>query len=273
MKTPPLFTAANCHELTGDGEELRDTNPHAAGRLRLFGLCAPPQEYAAVHTATAYPEELIIPRAKWPGLIAEAKRSQTLLSQIARRCKVPVLNQYSLPYCHAFSPAEAVMLLRAANGLPFLELSAGSIGGPATGYRARGAAIEQDLDVITTLGIATTAFVPMSAVAKASWKPGAEENALLHRVTEWWKFGTTGRMFDEIISALFRRFPVCVGLNWWRHAVTYFDPEELDTGEYGVLFRNSWGPDFGEDGFARLDEDKGTPDVAYAPRVTFLSEV
>ncbi len=41
---------------------------------------------------------------------------------------------------------------------------------------------------------------------------------------------------------------------------------EWDSGEVGIMFRNSWG-DWGDEGFATLTESKATPDGAFCPRV------
>lgn len=205
----------------------------------------------------------LIPRSDWKRRIDEMEQTESRLSDICRRENIPVLNQGQLPYCHAYSPALALMAQRAVQGLPFVLLSPGSIGGPATGYKAKGAWIGSDLKVITTLGCASQEFVPHNQVSKSGWKPGAEANALQHRVSEWWDL--PARSFDHMMTLLFARIPVCTGHNWWGHAVTAFDPVYKD-GKYGARFRNSWGASYGEDGWFILMEGKGTPDEAYAPR-------
>lgn len=239
---------------------------------RECGLLPRTSVYGSLPFAAPTDESILIPRSDWPDMIREGEANQTFLSHLMARAGVPCLDQDGLPYCHAFSPALAIMALRAFHGLPFVLLSAGSIGGPATGYTRQGAAIESDLQVIVEKGAASVDFVPMMQVSRSGWKQGADENALLHRVTEWYDLGGTGRMFDEVMSLLLRRIPVCVGLNWWSHAVTYCDPVIAPSGRYGVRFRNSWSASYGDDGYAILEEGRGTPDDAYAPRVATLSE-
>jgi hypothetical protein len=265
------ITDRNWQDHVGYAGVLEADHPFAGGEQRVCGCLPRRSVYGSLPYAEPLPRERLIPRSEWKDRIADGERTQTFLSHLLARAGVPCLDQDGLPYCHAFSPAAAMMGLRAYHNLSFVLLSAGSIGGPATGYTPRGATIEDDLQVIVERGAASVAFVPMMQVSRAGWKPGAEENALLHRVAEWYDLGGTGRMFDEVITLLLRRIPVCVGLNWWGHAVTYCDPVVTSSGRFGVRFRNSWGPDYGEDGYAILEEGKGTPDDAYAPRVMTLS--
>lgn len=224
-------------------------------------------EVGACEVAAAADFELI-PRSEWPDRIREMERSKSRLSDIINDAGIPCLNQASTNFCHAFSPALAVMALRASTGQKYVPLSPGSIAGPVTGYRNRGANIQDDLRQIVRGGIATTAFVPERQISRDGWKPGAEENALLHRVTEWWDMPRS-MMFDRLMTLLLLRIPVCTAHYWWSHAVTAIDPWMDSAGrKFGHRDRNSWGSGYGENGYFIQMEGKGTPDEAYAPRVT-----
>lgn len=222
-------------------------------------------EYGAVEFAEPFPIPLI-PRSEWPDRIADLERRKALVSDAMKDAKVPVLNQGSLPYCHAFAPAAALMGLRAIQGLPFKMLSAGSIGGPATGYKATGAWIGSDLKVIRTLGVSTTEFVPEKQVSRSGWKPGAAEEALTNRVIEWYELPRQ-QIFDYMMTALLLGFPVCDAYTWWGHATFAADPYMSKDRKFGHRNRNSWGPGYGEDGWFVMMEGKGTPYEAYVPRV------
>ena len=161
----------------------------------------------------------------------------------------------------------AIEMLRAVQGESHVVLSPGSIGGPVTGYRNDGAVIEDDLRQIVEYGAATVDFVPANQVSKSGWKPGAVENAALHKVTHWWDLGAKDdRMFLRCATLVLQGIPVCVGYNWWSHAVTLTGLVEISSGKFGFEFRNSWGASYGDDGYGILAEGRGTPDSAYAPR-------
>jgi hypothetical protein len=206
----------------------------------------------------------LIPRAEWPDRIADMEREKSRLTDICKSDDIPCLDQNGTNYCHANSPALAIMILRAVQGQPFVHLSPGSIGGPVTGFRNAGAWIGDDLDHIVKHGCASIDYVPANQVTRDGWKEGAEENALQHRVNEWWDLPR--RSFDHMMTLLFLRIPVCTGHNWWRHAVTALDPVMVGRNKFGARFRNSWGPRYGDNGFFIMEEGKGTPDEHYAPR-------
>jgi len=135
-----------------------------------------------------------------------------------RRSKIGVLDQDGLSYCHAFSAVDGVMIQREIQGLPYVELSAGSVGGPVTGYRNAGAMIDDDMDQVVKHGVASTEFVPMRQVSKSGWKQGAEENAKLHRATKYFEHRQNDSR-STIIATLQGKC-VMAGYDWWGHAVT-----------------------------------------------------
>ena len=116
--------------------------------------------YGSAPFAAAY-DGPIIPMDQWPDRIADLERNKATLRHVWADSPIGVLNQSRLPYCHAFSPALAIMLMRHVQGLPYVQISAGSIGGPVTGYRARGAYVIDDLRVCVERGAASTEFVPI----------------------------------------------------------------------------------------------------------------
>lgn len=277
---PLLITDENFQEFMPDSEGFVPASK-AGGEIQACGLV--PRDYSktpygACEFATPFEDTNVplIPREEWPDRIAEMNKWKSSLLHLWKDWGRDALSQGSLPYCHAFSPAQAMLIMRKQNGLPEIEISAGSIGGPATGYQRRGAWIGSDLRVITQKGAATTEFVPMHQVSRRGWKPGAEENALLHRVTEWWE--CRRRNLDQHVSCLLQCHPVCVGLNYWSHAVTDLMVRDLNPrmpvtndSRWGIDFLNSWGPNWGENGIATRTGSKKYADEAYVPRLTLPS--
>lgn len=275
-----FITDDNYHDFVPDKHGIVDAR-FAGGEDRMCGLI--PRDYrltpyGACDFAAPYEDSNvpIIPRDEWPERIAEHAKNRSSLLHLWEDWGRDSLDQNGLPYCHAFSPAIAIMLLRKQNNLPDIEISAGSIGGPATGYRSKGAWIGSDLRVIVQKGAATTDYVPMRQVSRSGWKPGADENALLHRVAEWWELRR--RHLDQHISCLLQCLPVCVGLNYWGHAVTDLAARDLNPSlpvsndsRWGVDFLNSWGKRWGDNGVATRTGSKKYADEAYVPRLTLPS--
>lgn len=215
----------------------------------------------------------LIPRDAWPDLIRDKERTKTRLSDIFKDSGIKIKDQQQTNYCHANSPASAIEILRAVQGQPYVELSPGSIGGPVTGFTNRGAWIGNNLKHITIKGAASTDFVPLNQISRSGWKPGAEENALLHIVDEWVEVPRQ-LAFDYVMTLVLSDFPVCTAHNWWSHAVTALDGVMDKSGKkFGTRDINSWGTDYGDNGFFILMEGKGTPDEAYAPMSTRISTV
>lgn len=210
----------------------------------------------------------LIPRDEWRDRIESGKGDW--LGDLAEFAKIPVLNQGQVGYCHAFSPAAAVMAQRASQGLPYRELSASSIGGPVTGFRNAGAWIGDDLKQIVNHGVATTKTYPMLTTDN-HWNAAAKAEAAQNKVTEWWD--GEPRNFAQVMTCLLLRIPVCVAYHWWGHAVTLLSPI-YENGKFGVEGPNSWGPSWSyggaKPGYFRFFEGYGqyraTPDEFYAPR-------
>lgn len=212
------------------------------------------------------------PLEQWPDLIADLERRRGTLLHVFRDSPLKVKDQKQLGYCHAASPTGAFELLRESQGLPYVELSLGSVGGPVTGYRNEGAWIIDDLQQVVEQGIASTEFVPMLQVSRSGWKPGAVENAQLHRAEEFWRLSR--RNVLQTGSALLAGFPVCVGLNWWGHAVTlvrvidaYRQLAATNWRRYRFGFLNSWGLSYGDQGYAELEGDHMIADEQYVLRL------
>lgn len=245
---------------------------------RLMGLVPRKLWYGATPECVAEAEPgAIYPMEEWPDRIADMERRLAFAYHFWKDSPIETIDQDGIGYCHACSPAFDIMLVRWMVGLPHVELSAGSIGGPITGYRNRGAWIMDDLEQIVKFGVASTDFVPMMQVSRAGWKPGAEENALLHTCDEWLSLGE--RNFLQHGSRLLDGKGVCVGLNYWGHAVTdvrLVDAvpklKATDHNRYRVGFVNSWGPGWGENGYAERADSKKFADEAYVPTVAKASE-
>lgn len=213
----------------------------------------------------------LIPMEEFPDRIADAERTKSTLKDIWSDSPIGILNQQSISYCHSFSLVWIAMLSRACQGLPDVELSASSVGGPITGWTNSGAYIDRALQHAVKYGIASTEFVPMLTTRKLDAQFGWQADAAKHKVTEF--ADIVPRDNHAIASLLLGCQPVGVGLNWWRHAVSYVWIKDLDKtkrptdwARYGFEFGNSYGTGYGNKGFGILTGSRMTPDAAYVVR-------
>ena len=230
-----VIDESNYLDFCGDSKTLDKDHKHSGGTIRRFGLKQKPKglmsKFAAVPTFS------LIPRSSWSSRIAERKSNKQTLRDLLDRSGVVCKDQGETNYCHANSAVLAIEICRVVQGESYVELSAGSVGGPITGYQNEGAYIDQDLEQIRKFGAASTRFVPPNAIEKSLWNPGAEENALNYRITKWWDMMSKpeGKMFDRCATLLLNNIPVCCGYYWWGHAVTLIDLVEISKGKFGFV--------------------------------------
>lgn len=210
-------------------------------------------------------EMAIIPMEAWPDLIADRQRRKATLKELWRQSRIGVWNQQETRYCHAFATAMGVAFWREQQGLPFKELSPSSIGGPVTNYQNKGWYIDGDLRQAVEVGVATTDFVPRKTWRRSDFRSGWEANAAENKVVEW----AEGRPRNHIMQGtlLLNGIGYIAGLNWWGHAIWVLDLLDLnprkradDWTRYGTEFLNSYGREWGEDGFGVLTGERAKAD-------------
>lgn len=226
------------------------------------------QGHCSMQGALALPT--LIPRSEWTARIEEMERTKTRLSDIIRQAGIPSLDQNGTNYCWCNAVVTAIETGRAANGLPYVKMSPASVAAPIKGYRNQGGWGGEALEYIVAHGVAAASLWPANSISRSYFEQ-TRENAGLHKVTEW--YDLNNRNFDQLMTCLFLRIPVAIGLNWWSHEVCAIDPVVVSPGRYGVRFRNSWGSSYGDSGFSILTEAKATPDDACAPIVNMAATI
>lgn len=230
--------------------------------------------------ASALPKSFkLVSRSEWPDRINEMEKDGSRISDMIVDAGIPTQNQEHLSFCWAYSCAAAVMVMRAQQGQPFVQLSPESIAGPVNGYRDGGNYLYKALSQVTSTGIASQAFVPHLAVSKSEFNPGWEQDAAQYKAEEFWDLGSAdSQMFDRIMTCLFARFPVPVNYPFWGHSVLTCDPfmrkAGRNSGQYtfGNRIWNSWGNSWGANGFGIVEEPYTNAAEAYALRSIVLKK-
>lgn len=205
----------------------------------------------------------LIPEVEWKERIEEQERTKTRPSDLMRRAGVPCKNQRSIPYCWIFAAVSAYEQMRVQQGERYVALSPASAGGPITGYRAVGGWSTRGLRWIGENGLIPTEKWPDTAIDRRYATPENEALRKSFTCPDWME--ARPRNFHELISALLSGLPGACGYNWQSHATVCLDAVVLPSGEVGTRSRNSWGADYGDDGFYVLSGNKKYADDAIFP--------
>ena len=198
----------------------------------------------------------IIPRSEWKPLD---------FSHLV----IKVLDQDGQGACNTFASVQALHVIRHQVGLPFVELSAGNLYGRINGGVDRGSVIADAILELEKNGVCPVDVVPHLEWRQRRWPSHWKEEAKKFRIVEAWDCPT----FDHLASAILHGFPVnlsiLVGSNFkpdpdgWLpdyrgggggHAMCGVGLVYDGKRGWGIKVVNSWGQDWGLNGFAIVPE-------------------
>lgn len=246
----PVIDDFRIPDQIGAGYEPRDYEAQPAGSVQF---CAP------------MPPAMKIPRVEWDERIRELEENKATLVHVRARAGLKTLYQGQTNYCWAFATVNAVRILRAANGLPNLDLSATAVAYQIKGGRNVGGNTYEAIPHIATHGVPETKYWPLNSFDRRHISPAMKLNAQRTRLTEWYELKSND--FDALASCLLRNIPVVMGQFHWMHMVCGLALRKLKNGGYGVEIENSWGDWWGNKGLGVLTEDKAISFDQAAPRV------
>ena len=227
-----------------------------------------PDGYAYSGIAKPFPKELLIPRNDWQAWIQEMEERKTRTSDLVKQAGLQCKNQQSTSYCWINAPVYCQEVKRVVQNQSLVVLSPASAGAQIKNFRNVGGWGREGLEWLVEHGCCPVENWPANAIDR---RYATEENkalALKYRVDEWYELQP--RNLDEHVSALLRRIPCAVGLNYWGHEVSDEDAIWLD-GEIAIRFRNSWGMVWGSEGYGVRQGNKRFADDIVDPATVYAS--
>lgn len=224
--------------------------------------------YAGV--ADMFPDSLLIPESEWEARIKEKEERKTRLSDIVLQAGLPCKDQASTNFCWANAPVHCMEIIRVIANEPMVILSPASVACPINGFRNEGGWGKDALEYIIENGVVPVDMWPANSINRSHFTDAAKEKARDFRAVEWWELRP--RNLKQHVSLLLRNIPLAVGLNYWRHEVTDYEPVWID-GTVAIRFRNSWTEDWptvGARGFSIRRGSKMYADDAVAPRTSIV---
>lgn len=211
----------------------------------------------------------VIPRHEWADRIEELTRTKRLLSDLLQRRNIAVKHQQRTKYCWINCTLDAAAILRVVQGEPYVELSAASVGGPMLKYQDRGYSVTTGMQWFAEHGAAPVELWPNAAIDRRYATPQVAAERQKYRLLEWWELQP--RNFDQKMTCLLLRLPVPCGYSWWGHAIDAVDPVRLGRDEFGTRERNSWGSDWGDNGYCILEEGRSRASEQFCPGAMSLA--
>ena len=280
---PELFlTPENCYEHTGcgldrffsNGERILNAMPQEEiDRVRMD------KEMRGIPMVSRPFAELTdtIPREQWKERIEEKNANGSWMRTINDQAGVPCLDQNGLGFCHAYGTVGAAMTSRAIAGLPHILLSPESVGGIVTNWRNRGANPDDDLEVLVKYGACRMDMMDRAhSLSPDRWDPEWKTDRLNHQAVEVFHLSRS-KMFEELMTCALLNIPSGVWYNWWSHHIQGPLAAMVKDGKFWLCMRNSWGADYGENGYLWMKEGYGrsmaTASGAHAIRIMKPSEI
>lgn len=212
------------------------------------------QPYAGMKAAKPFPDELLIPEHEWQARIQEQEETQSSPKYLFQRGGGVCKNQFQTSLCWSFAGAVGVEITEVIQGRKYRKLSPASTACLITNFQNQGGWSRKYIEVAAEKGICESADWPDTEVTNRSRNTSEmRQKALNCRPTEWYYLPQ--RSHKHMVSAVLRRLVVPSGYNWWRHAVCVVRLIWRNGTAVPEII-NSWGEQFGVNGYGTLEGSK-----------------
>ena len=241
----------------------------------MFSGCLPRDDRLGAQFPVFEDKLTIIPRNEWPSIIADREPLRPLVQKIQRQ-------QYGSCASHSTRQGYEVVWVEAFGAEDWIEFSPNSMYPHVSSRASSGSTLSANMRQVMDVGLLPVPNEKAVAFLRDAGIPvnTREENDYYGRFPDGWKETAkhfrAAEVFDiasyeGVISALLIGFPVIVGRRG--HAICYLDP--LDDGGR-VQYANSWGADWGDDGFGVDSESISSGAIrsygAFALRTVWMND-
>lgn len=257
-----------------DDNYLDYVNPEIDGEVKVCGTIPrdwmnhPPGSYKC-----AKPFDLpLIPESEWEDRLALQIKNKAQLSNIRDKMgpnggPIPSTDQNGRGYCWCHSGGSAMLMVRAINNQPFVDLSPYFTGCLIKNYRDEGGWGIAGVEHMAEHGMPDSKYWPQRGVKREYDNAETRANAKMHRITEWMELSSRSKA--QLVTCLLMGIPVVSDFNWWGHSVLTVDLVSLKP--FKTRIWNSWGDSWSDNGMGVLEGNKAIPDDMTAPKVLTAS--
>lgn len=238
---------------------------------------AEPRDYAVQPAEMmAAPSEFNLPKPnEWDGYNEKLVKEEATLQHVILRARAAGrfkdCYQNGDPFCWSHSTAHGIMTSREVANQPPVKLSAYMLAciSDDRGYQNRGGWSALSAMYAERVGICPDALWPEGKKSRALDTQAMRTEAAKYKITEPMVDLTRevyfrNLPFETVVGCLLTGRPVMVDFNWWSHAVLAVRAVKIEANSWGIMILNSWGLNWGEQGFGILRGSRARPDGAVA---------
>lgn len=174
-----------------------------------------------------------------------------------------VYNQKSTPYCWMYGVCGAINNSLIRQGVGHVDLNPFATAYLGKKGRFRGGFGIEACRYIQQWGVPEKDDIP-EFQRSFRWSEAAKQSARKHRLVSFEELPKNS-MESVIDAILVERCPVSVAFSWWKHLVCCLGVAKRGN-EFGLICLNSWGPNWGDNGYTTLWGNKAIPFEAVAVR-------
>lgn len=172
-------------------------------------------------------------------------------------------SQASWPYCWQYGVVAAVQNCLLRQGVGYVNLNAFATAYLGKRGRRKGGFGIEGCRNIQEYGITEKEYLPEFR-RTLRWPQSAKNNAKKHKLVDFEELPKNS--LESVIDAiLVERCPVSVAFSWWKHLVCAVGVERKGN-DYGLIIVNSWGTNWGNNGYETLWGKKAVPFESVAVR-------